>query len=52
MGPDEVKSRLQLFDDFPPFDHPNLNFYERNSSFEDVIFEGPDNLNIIDYLEV
>ena len=52
MGPQEIKSRVVLFDDFPPLDHPNMHFYNRSADFEDVIRPGEKNLNIIDYLEV
>jgi hypothetical protein len=52
MGPQEIKSRIMLFDDFPPLDHPNMQFYERSGNFQDVIQPGEKNLNIIDYLEI
>ena len=49
-SPEELRKRLDLFDDFP-LAHPNFNAYERDSNFSDVIFPGRGVLNVIDYLE-
>ena len=49
MGPEELKTRMMLFDDMN-IEEWNAKFYNRNSSFSDVI--EPDALNIIDFLEI
>ena len=51
MGPQEMRARIDLFDGFPVC-HPNFKAYERTEEFADVIFPGPGNLNIIDYIEL
>jgi len=51
MGPAELKMRTDKFKNFP-VSHKNINFYERNDDFADVIQPGKNNLNIIDYLEL
>ncbi len=49
MGKEEFLSRADYF--WPEAgQHPNFNFYERYDDFDQVIF--PDDINIIDYLEV
>ena len=52
MGAGELRTRLELFEDFPFSDWSHVNFYERDENFQDVIVPGEGNLNIIDYLEI
>ena len=52
MGVGELRTRLELFEDFPFSDWSYVNFYERDENFQDVIVPGEGNLNIIDYLEI
>jgi hypothetical protein len=51
MGAGELKTRLSKFKDFPSSGW-KFNAYNRDCDFEDVIFKGPGNLNIIDFLEI
>jgi hypothetical protein len=51
MGPEELKKRLDLFNDFPR-KHPHFHAYERSDNFQDVIQPGKHVLNVVDYLEV
>lgn len=51
MGAGELKKRLSNFPDIA-LDQWNFKAYERADNFEDVIFSGPGNLNIIDFLEI
>ena len=51
MGAAELKKRLSIFPDIS-LDQWNFKAYERSADFEDVIFSGPGNLNIIDFLEI
>ena len=51
MGAAELKKRLDLFSDIT-INNWNFNAYRRAEKFADVIRPGPNNLNIIDFLEV
>jgi len=51
MGANEFKRRLNLFYDVSITDW-NFNAYRRGNNFSDVVFHGPENLNIIDFLEI
>jgi len=51
MGAGELKKRLSNFPDIA-LDQWNFKAYERAGDFEDVIFPGLGNLNIIDFLEI
>ena len=51
MGNSELKKRLDLFPDIG-IDDWNFKAYSRGEKFADVIQPGPNNLNIIDFLEV
>jgi len=51
MGANEFKRRLDLFYDVSLTDW-NFKAYRRGSNFADVLFPGPDNINIIDFLEI
>ena len=51
MGPAEFKLRASLFDDIHVSQWNNIDVYERNKDFHDVVKPGEGNLNIIDYLE-
>lgn len=51
MGANEFRRRLDLFYDVS-IDDWNFKAYRRGSSFADVVFPGPENLNIIDFLEI
>jgi len=51
MGAGELKKRLSNFPDIA-LNQWNFKAYERASDFEDVIFPGVGNLNIIDFLEI
>lgn len=50
MGQDELRIRLQNFDDIP-LSAWNFKAYERTDNFGDVIFNGNKDINIIDFLE-
>jgi hypothetical protein len=50
MGEGELKMRLGLFQNIATEDWRRVSFFERGSDFDDVI--RPDEINIIDYLEV
>jgi hypothetical protein len=45
------KGRVRRFSDITP-DQFNVKFYQRTDNFSDVIKTGPNDLNLIDYLEV
>jgi len=49
MDAGELKKRLEKFDIL--IDKWNFDAYRRDSDFADVIFPGPGNLNVIDFLE-
>jgi len=49
MGPEELKTRLLMFDDME-VEEWTTKFYNRNGNFGDVV--EPDALNIIDFLEI
>jgi hypothetical protein len=51
MGAGELKTRLSKFQEFPPSGW-KFNAYNRDCDFEDVLFKGTGNLNIIDFLEI
>jgi len=51
MGESELTTRLRLFD-VPLETWRDVNFYERDHDFHDVIIPGPGNVNIIDFLEI
>lgn len=51
MSGGELKTRLKKFDHIG-IDQWDFNAYRRADDFQDVIKPGPENLNIIDYLEV
>ena len=51
MGGAEFKLRAKKFLDITP-EQWNIKFYERASSFQDVIKPGSGNLNIIDFFEI
>lgn len=51
MGAGELKKRLSVFPDIA-LDQWNFHAYERAGDFEDVVFPGVGNLNIIDFLEI
>lgn len=51
MGGGELKNRLSKFEDIGLGDW-KFNAYSRDDNFADVIFQGPKNLNIVDFLEV
>jgi hypothetical protein len=51
MGAGELKKRLSSFPDIG-LDQWNFKAYERAENFEDVVFPGTGNLNIIDFLEI
>lgn len=50
MSAGELKVRLQKFD-YIDLDQWEFKAYERSGDFQDVIKPGPENLNIIDFLE-
>jgi hypothetical protein len=50
MGEGELKMRLNLYQNATIDDWRKITFYERSNNFDDVI--KPDQINIIDYLEV
>lgn len=50
MGQQELRSRLELFNDIPLSDWKSVDFREISTGFQDYIL--PDGINIIDYLEV
>jgi len=50
MSAKELRKRLLKFD--IPMENWKFNAYYRNDRFADVIFPGPNSLNIIDFLEV
>jgi hypothetical protein len=49
-GPEEYKNRLMNFEDVPLSFWRKMPMYEKSHNIEDYIF--PDDLNIVDYLEV
>jgi len=51
MGANELRKRLDLFD-YMSIDMWKFKAYQRASNFSDVVFPGPENLNIIDFLEI
>ncbi len=51
MDPEELRIRLDLFNDFPR-QHKNFHAYQRSTDFHDVIRQGKYVLNLIDYLEL
>lgn len=46
------KMRASKFPDFTPSEWKAVKFYQRSSDFQDVIKTGPNDLNLIDYLEI
>lgn len=51
MGPAEFKMRVSKFDDISVDQWNNVDVYEKNTNFHDVIKPGEGKLNIIDFLE-
>lgn len=51
MSAGELKTRLKKFD-YVSLDQWDFKAYERSGDFHDVIKPGPENLNVIDFLEV
>lgn len=52
MGDQELKRRLIRFKDGDLSQWGSVKFYERARDFSDVIFSGPQDLNLIDFLEL
>jgi hypothetical protein len=50
MGVEELRSRLEAFEDIPTSEWRKVRFFDHAENFQDHI--GPEDLNIIDFLEI